>query len=594
MDHFRKVDKAMIYPRALLLWLVVSAAAAMSAFCETSDEALDLARKLVEAKRYDEALERYSQIESRLRSDAGLLIEWARVHTYADHHAEAIKLFEEVRRDFPEKAPEILRELGDQYKWNGQLQQAIDTYTEGLQKNAGDSKARAGLAQALAWAKKHAQAIEEYNRILKDDPNSTEALTGKADVFSWDDELEEAWSLYEQVLEREPENVNAQNSLARILVWQGYHRKGAARYRQILEGHPEDPDALEGLAFAEHWQGREDLALETAGKLLAAKPDRREAGKLFAEINAAQEPYVTAFSRYSSDSNHLDITTEGVRSGLHLDPSLSLELVYSWQKLYQRDQPTILANRSGVGVSKIFSDSFELNSFAYGVDYDEADLNCFTTNTWFTFKPSDIWRFDIGVDRETFDDVGALLNRIVVDSVSGSVDCRPSRWWFFSAKYKKGNYSDENRQESVLAKMEYRLNHMPYVKLYYNLYYSDWHEQLNHGYFNPLEVSSHSVGVYSGVKITDSLFAEAQMSRGYESQRPTSKHPTYFGAAGLDWRLAENWSVSLRGEYFEACRDSNSDGYVRTMGLLSITYNFGAAHIELEDGAQPARPSGGE
>lgn len=65
------------------------------------DESLSKARKLVEEKSYSAALDAYSRISERLRKDPGLVIEWARVYTYADKHAQAIKLFEEIRLAYP-------------------------------------------------------------------------------------------------------------------------------------------------------------------------------------------------------------------------------------------------------------------------------------------------------------------------------------------------------------------------------------------------------------------------------------------------------------------------------------------------------------
>ena len=65
---------------------------------QTLDPVLRLgqARLLVEQKQYPAALEIYTEIESWLWRDPGLIIEMARVQTYADRHAEAIRLFEAV------------------------------------------------------------------------------------------------------------------------------------------------------------------------------------------------------------------------------------------------------------------------------------------------------------------------------------------------------------------------------------------------------------------------------------------------------------------------------------------------------------------
>ena len=61
-------------------------------------------------KEYAKALEIYNNLEEWIRKGPSLIIEWARVYTYADKHAEAIALFEEIRRDYPEFEKDIIRE----------------------------------------------------------------------------------------------------------------------------------------------------------------------------------------------------------------------------------------------------------------------------------------------------------------------------------------------------------------------------------------------------------------------------------------------------------------------------------------------------
>ena len=58
------------------------------------------------------------------------------------------------------------------------------------------------------------------------------------------------------------------------------------------------------------------------------------------------------------------------------------------------------------------------------------------------------------------------------------------------------------------------------MKLYYNFYDSRWKDpDLNNGYFDPRSLLSHTLGVYTGIDITNKLFVEAKASGGYEFQR---------------------------------------------------------------------------
>ena len=532
------------------------------------DASLSKARKLVEEKSYSAALDEYSRISEGLRRDPGLIIEWARVYTYADKHEEAIKLFEEVRLAYPERSDEIARELADQYRWNGQK----------------------------------IQALQIYDQILQRLPDNQEALLGKADILSQQDKLEESYALYQKILDKNPENINALNSQARLLVWQGYHRQGIKRYEQILQRYPKNPDAIEGMAFALHWLGDDLRAVGMIKELLELEPNRKEAQDLYYQIKGLQYPFARPYSRFTDDSTPQTVVTGGLRSGAHLDYSTAIDIIYEHQVLRKKGslEPHISANRQGIGIIKRFDNTYEFNAFLYDTQFNKVDFNPFTANTWFTYKPDDYWRFDFAYDRETFEDNDALLNKVITNSPSISIDFRPDRFWFFNLKYKRSYFSDDNRQNQISSKVEYSLSQKPYIKLYYNYYYSDWGEpELSHGYFDPRSIRAHSVGVYSGIELTKKLFIEGKASGGYEFQRKPdvnhkkSDHPTFYTAASLNYRLMDNWLISASGDFFTTWPDHGQRSYQKRGAYLSLTYNFGASPVALRDATRPYRVTGG-
>ena len=567
------------------------------------DQSLTRARKHVEAKNYSQALDEYSEIRDGLRKDPGLLIEWARVYTYADNHEEAIKLFEELRTNYPNRSAEILEELADQYKWSGRSAKAVTIYNEGLKFKPNDLNILLGLAQALFWDNKSKQSLDIYDSVLKRWPDNLDALLGKADILSQQDKLEQAEMLYQKVLQIDLGNLSALNSQARILVWKGYHRQGIAKYEKILKRYPKNPDALEGIAFALHWDGRDVEALARLEELLEFELNRKEAKDLYNQIKNSQHPFVRTGGRFNNDSTPQSVTSGTLRSGLHLNYSTSIDAIYENQLLRKKGgaaDPTILANRVGLGLAKSFGDTYEFNTFMYVAHFNKVDFNPYTTNTWFTFKPNDYWRFDLGYDRETFEDNDALTNKIITNSPSISMDFKPNRFWFFNLKYKRSYFSDDNRQNQISSKIEYRLMQKPYVKLFYNYYYSSWGEpELSHGYFDPRSLISHALGIYSGVDLTPRLFLEAKASGGYEFQNKPdpvhkkSNHPTFYLASSLNYRLTDNWLISASGDYFTTWPDHGQRSYQKRGGYLSVTYNFGASPASLRDATRPYRATGG-
>ncbi|MCX5713767.1 MAG: tetratricopeptide repeat protein [Candidatus Omnitrophica bacterium] len=566
------------------------------------DGALGKARKDVEEKNYSAALDEYSDISEGLHKDPGLLIEWARVYTYADRHEEAIRLFEEVRTNYPNRSDDILRELADQYKWSGKPNKAVALYKEGLKSNPDDLKMLLGLAQALFWDNRNKESMEIYDSILERRPTDLDALLGKADILIMQDKLEQADVYYRKVLAIDPQNLTALNSEAKILVWNGYYRDGILEYGEILSKYPKNPDALEGIAFALHWDGRDDEAMAKIEELLAVEPNRTEAKNLYNQIKNYQYPFVRTSGRFNSDSTPQTVTSGTLDSGLHLNYSTTIDGIYENQLLRKKGatDPTISANRVGFGLSKSFGDTYEVNTFMYETEFNKVDFNPYTTDTWFTFKPDDRWRFDLAYDRETFEDNDALTNKIITNSPSLSMDFKPNRFWLFNLKYKRSYYSDDNLQNQISSKVEFRLFHKPYVKLFYNYYYSSWAEpELSHGYFNPRSLFSHSLGVYSGVDITNRLFIDAKASGGYEFQSKAdvqnkkSDHPTCYLASSLNYRLTDNWLISATGDYFTTWPDHGQRSYQKKGAYLNLKYNFEASRfIGLRDATRPSRTTG--
>jgi tetratricopeptide (TPR) repeat protein len=573
-----------------------------SVFAEdTFNDKLNSARRLVDQKSYNEALNIYSGISEELHKDPGLVIEWARVYTYADKHQEAIKLFEEVRSAYPERSAQILRELAEQYKWSGQLPQTIKVYQEGIASKVIDPKIYLGLAEAFLWNDQKSEALQTYEEALKLWPDNPEALLGKANVLSLQDQLEESSALYQKVLDKDPDNLNALNSQARILVWQGYHRRGIIRYEEILKRYSKNPDAIEGMAFALHWLGDDVQAVERIKELLEFEPNRKEAQELYFQIKGSQYPFIRPSARFTNDSTPQTVATGTLRSGMHLNYSTAIDAIYEHQVLDKKGAsvPRLSADRLGLGLSNIFTNTYEFHAFLYQAHFNKIDFNPFTASTWFTYKPDDCWRFDLAYERETFEDNDALLYKIITDSPSISADFRPNRFWFFNLKYKRSYFSDDNRQNQIFGTVEYRLAHKPYIKLYYNYYYSSWGEpELSHGYFNPRSIRSHALGVYTGLDLTRKLFIEAKASGGYEFQRKPdnlhkkSDHPTAYAAASLNYRLADNWLLSASGDFFTTWPDHGQRSYQKRGAYLSLTYNFGASPVGLRDTGRPYRATG--
>jgi len=104
------------------------------------------------------------------------------------------------------------------------------------------------------------------------------------------------------------------------------------------------------------------------------------------------------------------------------------------------------------------------------------------------------------------------LNKVITDSRQFLFDFRPDRFWFFNLKYKRSYFNDDNRQNQVFGTAEYRslLSHLLSFITITIIQLGE--PELSHGYLIPVPISSHALGLYTGLDITKKLFIEAKAS----------------------------------------------------------------------------------
>lgn len=557
--------------------------------------ALQKARMLVEKEKYAEAIAVYGSVRAVLDTDPGLLIELARVYSYADQHKEAIALFEQVREKHPQQTPIFVRELGDMYTWNRQLDKAVETYREGIRGNPEDVASHLGLARALGWMGLHRDALREYDVILKRQPDSIEAMIGKADTLSWLDDLEDAWEMLEDVRKIDPANKDAMNLRGRILVWNGFHRDGADMYRQVIGKFTNNLDAKEGLAFALHWDGRDAEAADIVREILLASPFRAETTKLNHELRDVRQPILRADLEFLDDSNDRQILHYGLSGGKLLTHSLRLAGFYQWMFMEELDGDGVTereyrVDRPGLDAQWRASESLMFGGRIGRIYNFETDWAAMTGDGRMDWMPDDRWVLRAGYERDYLRGGAAIENKLLVRGWYGGASYRHDRRWQAAVTGSDSEYSDGNERESVLCSLEHRFRSRPYGKLYYNHQWSRW-DRPSPDYFSVDRFRAHTVGLYCSWTAAKRWMVEGQGSLGYEIQeRGDRLHLwNWFAAGGFRYRPSPKWSLGGRVERFESHEIDGvpEDEYSRTRYMLTLTYAFGGRS---EDG-EPAQAS---
>lgn len=170
------------------------------------------ADNLYDQGRYDEARPLYLRVRSRFPEDAELLeklgwcfsksqnpdlaraiqywlislqfqksetlqVEVARAYLQRNRWNDAVRTMLKLTREHPDHATHW-RELAQMAVQAGKDQEAIKWYWAYLDRRAGDTEARLGLAEALFRTKQYLEALNAYNMVLQTDPRNEAAHNG--------------------------------------------------------------------------------------------------------------------------------------------------------------------------------------------------------------------------------------------------------------------------------------------------------------------------------------------------------------------------------------------------------------------------------
>lgn len=474
------------------------------------------------------------------------LIAQAREAARTDRNAESVRLFREAIAADPSRRAGLLRELADQMTYSGESKAAIPLYREVL--------ARPGLSK------------EDERR----------ALSGLALALSWNESLDEALRIYERLVAEDPGSFEARRNAARVLSWRGRHRAARRRLAALLAERPDDAETAVLLAQAERWSGRPDLATATLRSLLARQRDHREAASLLKELDRQTRPQSTAGGNVSNQSDGLGIVTAWLEheatDGLGLSEfGARLEHIRYRPDPGQGDEIRIW--RPGLHGRHRFGDDWEGNAWVF-VDFirpagTEPPRDVLTFDTWATYWPGDVVRFDVGLNRTTFDNEKSQLLGIAALTGSLSVDVTPNERLVLKARVDYGDYTDGNRRTGWVAGGSFRILHSPRLLVGVRYTGFSFSEQLDNGYFNPERYQSIVATVHAWGPIGPRLSWDVEGNAGEEFVVPDGDKPTWGIGGKLTWQISENVEVKAWGGHFDS-RLASSAGFARTWGGLSI------------------------
>ncbi len=244
-------------------------------------DALQSAAELYrEAGRYEEAVEAYAKVRQVAPGRFGAYFFGGQALSELGRSAEAIHVLEEGLR-IRDDVPDYLLLLGSLYEETGQLDKAIELYSDGLQ-NAPRTDVRlthqTGLA--LMEAGRFSEAVPLLEKLVKVRP---EAGIDLARALRGEKRLQEAVEKLEEVLRRDPQDVEANFELAKTLVILGDKERARSKFEYLTQ--VDDPRAeayrnlfKTNLAFIYEEEGRFEEAISLLEEVVKDEPDNLDWG----------------------------------------------------------------------------------------------------------------------------------------------------------------------------------------------------------------------------------------------------------------------------------------------------------------------------
>jgi tetratricopeptide (TPR) repeat protein len=165
-------------------------------------------------KIYDELLKINSQDVDAKKGKAQIYVEYARYDAGKSDHSKAIEWFKKAIEIYPEREPELVKELADQLSYNSQSQDAISLYNEILSKqpsNEYERNWRLNLALLYISKFQYEEALKELDYLLQQNKYDFIVKQAKAKIYNdyaaYNSRLgnhEEAIDWYNKAIENDP------------------------------------------------------------------------------------------------------------------------------------------------------------------------------------------------------------------------------------------------------------------------------------------------------------------------------------------------------------------------------------------------------
>jgi len=513
---------------------------------------------------------------------ADIAVSLARAAASENRHDDAIAGFRYAITEAPDRREEWLVELADQLSWSGDQQGAVSAYREAAQSQDGKRAywARLGLARALSWNGDFEESIEVYDALIAEDPGNKDVRLARAEVLSWSGDLKSAGAAYRSVIVDHPDDPAAQVGLARTLNWDGRHREAIAVITPVLRDHPKDSQAALVRSEALLWMGRPDQSAQSLAQILGEDRENERAEQLLAQVKRAARPMVRSDLRRFNQSDDLKISEQAIEARVPFANGRGYVGGRYVGAQYEPPAATsseITVNRTGLLAGIRFNDALGWNGSVFNdaieVEASGQARDILTYDTYVTYTPNDLVRFDLGTSRKSFDSEATLTSALVAESYSASVDIVPNSVSRYSVRLRQADYSDANNETWWQLEAGRRFLKAPYLAA--NLRVTGFEFSLpgQPGYYNPDEYRSVELPVRLGWKVNEQLYVDLNLSGGRETEGAGVSRTIGSGGAVVSWHLNKLTELQFAYDYSTSSAFAAS-GFDRAIARVSLLRRF--------------------
>lgn len=492
----------------------------------------------------------------------------------AGRPAEAVKLYERLASDFPDRAGDLRCDLGKERLRAGDAPGAVRDLRACVESHPDDGGSRRRLATALARADSLPQALAAYDALVKDDPKDVELALDRARVLGWMGRHSQAIAAYGAALEIQPGLTAAELGQARNENWLGRHRVATRRLEAIVARGGADAETWKTLAYARYWDDDPKGALAALAAHHALEPDDLEAQDLATRIARDRSPSFVLGHGRSHDSDELVVASPSLELAWPL--ATNTAFMAGWRQDFAKDPVGKNdAMQLSAGLRQRWNRALTMYARGTSLTWKVGPGERRGGEAGVILRPVDHVRLEVVTAREPVLTRLALDEGISLLSWIAVADLQPWPRVTWHVDGRAGSYSDGNRSERSAASVDWHvLDRRRWdVNATLGVEQLNVHRDLDHGYYDPdfhrewgpgLEIEWHPSRPWS---------FRTTGRTGWQRGKGEPAEPFYSGSARARWQPVEGWSVALEG----GAGDSNlqsAAGYRRSWVRFSLARGF--------------------